>query len=396
MLIATIFFLIVSLTIILGLAAPTVRAQKMTRELFFSRQSYYLAEAGLEDVVYRFRQGLPVGNSETLSLGGASATTVTTETPEGKEILAVGESEDTVRKVATELIFGDGVAFHYGIQIGNGGFTLANNAGVNGNIYSNGAVSGLAGSFITGSVTATESISGVTVGTGTVGDAHAPTVNDSTVRGSLYCQSGSGNNKACNTSRANPVAQPMPVTDEQILSWKADAEAGGTVGSQTLSGLGNIMGPKKIAGTLTLNGASRLTITGTIWVTGDIVLNNDADIVLDASYGSGDGVIVTDGTAALSNNSTFAGSGEENSYIMLLSTHTGNAITLQNNAGAAILNAPYGTVQISNNAGINQVSAKTVSLSQNAVIDYEQGLVDAGFVNGPSGGYEIRSWKEVE
>ena len=397
MLIATIFFLIVSLTIILGLAAPTVRAQKATRELFYSRQSYYLAEAGMEDVVYRLRNGDLVGASETLTLNGSSATTITTDTPNGKAITSTGEVNNTVRKIGAELIEGDGVAFHYGIQIGNGGFTLANNAGVIGNIYSNGSVIGQSGSFVTGGVAAVGTISGVIIGTGTIGNAHAPTVNNSTVRGQLFCKNGTGNNKPCDTSQNNPVTEPLPIEDAQINAWKDEAALSGATTSKTFSGTDNTLGPIKVNGDVTLNGSSRVRLAGTVWVTGNLIFGNNAVMELDSSYGSGDGVIIVDGTTLLSNNSAFEGSGEDESFVMILSTNTGNnAITLQNNAGATILYAPYGTVQVSNNAGLNQVTAKTIALQNNAVIEYEQGLINVAFVNGPAGGYTISSWGEEQ
>lgn len=397
MMVATVIFLALSLAVIFGLAGPIVRQQKIASQLLLSRQSYFLAEAGIEDVVYRLIAGAPVDASETIALNGVSATTVTVDTETGKEVNATGDASDSMRKIRTSLSYGEGVAFFYGIQIGQGGFTLSNNAGVNGNIYSNGGVFGQNGSFVTGSVSAATSISGVTIGTGTVGDANAPTVTDSVVRGTLYCQTGSGNNKPCNTSGNNPVPLPLPINDEQIVGWKAEAEAGGVVGNQTLSGVSNTLGPKKINGNLTLSNNAQLKITGTLWVTGNVVLSNGSGVELHSSYGENDGLVVVDGTSTLSNSSTFAGSGNSGSYIMLLSTNTtNNAIVLQNNAGAVVLYAPYGTVQVSNNAGLNQVTAKTVSLQNNAVIDYEQGLVEASFVNGPSGGFEITNWEEVE
>jgi hypothetical protein len=397
MMVATVLFLAISLTIIFGLVGPTVKQQKLTTQMFLSRQSYFLAEAGVEDVVYRLNTGLAVDATEVLNLNGSSATTVTTDTAEGREVNATGDVNDLVRKIRTELIMGEGVAFFYGIHIGAGGFSLSNNAGVNGNIYSNSTVSGVNGSFVTGGVSAVTSISGVTIGTGATGDANAPTVTNSTVRGTLYCKSGSGNNKACNTYGTNPVALPLPITDEQITEWKNEAALGGTIGSQTLSGTTNTLGPVKINGNLTLSNNAKLTLTGSVWVTGSVVLSNGAEVVLHSSYGELDGMMIVDGTSTLSNSSTFSGSGNSESYIMLLSTNTTeSAIVLSNNAGAVILYAPYGTVQVSNNAGLNQVTAKTVSLQNNAVIDYEQGMVDASFVSGPSGGYEILDWEEVE
>lgn len=397
MMIATIFFLAVSITIVFGLIGPIAREQRMANQIFLSRQSYFLAEAGLEDVVYRLRNGFTVGASETLALAGSSVTIVTTDNADGKRVVATANVGETTRKLAVELVIGEGVSFHYGIQIGAGGFTLANNAGVNGNIYSNASIVGSSGSFVTGSVSAVGSISGITVGTSTTGDANAPTVNNTVVRGTLYCKNGAGNNKACNVTGTNPTAIGLPISEEQITAWKDDAALGGSIGAQNISGVNTALGPKKITGNVSIGGNARLTVTGTLWITGNLTLGNGSDVDLDPSYGASDGIIIVDGITTLSNGSNFAGSGSSNSYVMLLSTNSGaNAITLQNNAGAAILYAASGTVQIANNASLNQVTAKTVALQNNAVINYLQGHIDASFTSGPSGGYQITSWKEIE
>jgi hypothetical protein len=237
----------------------------------------------------------------------------------------------------------------------------------------------------------------VIVGTGVVGDANSPTVTNSTVRGTLYCQTGSGNNKPCNTSGVTPTQAGLPIPEEEITGWKDDAALGGTIGAQNLTGTSNTLGPIKIQGNLSLGVNSKVTITGTVWVTGNLSLANGSEIVLAQSYGAGDGIIIVDGTTLVSNGALFTGSGDSRSYVMLLSTNTGsNAIVLENNVNAAILYAPNGTVQVMNNANFNQVTAKTVSLNNNAVIDYVQGHIDASFVNGPSGGYDIWEWGEVE
>ena len=362
--VATMFFLVVSTTIIFGLVGPIVRQQKIVSNLITTRQSYFAAEAGVEDVSYRFITGKTVGASETINLSGNSATTVTTDTAQGKFIDGTGNALNNVRKVRSELIFGEGVSFHYGIQVGTGGFELSNNAGVIGNVYSNANISGQNGSFITGDAFAVGSVTGVSV---------------------------SG------TTQTGLVPQNFPITNEQITGWKDEAAALGTVGSQSLSGTNNTLGPKKINGNLELDNNAKLTVTGTLWVTGNLVLSNGAEIKLDSSYGSGDGVIVVDGTSTLSNSALFSGSGNSNSYIMLLSTNnTGSAIVLSNNAGAVILYAANGTINLSNNAGVKQISAKTISLSNNATITYETGLADAVFTSGPSGGYSIQSWIEIE
>lgn len=396
--VATIFFLVVSMTIIFGLVAPILRQQKIASQLMTTRESYFLAEAGVEDVVYRLMTGVTVGDVETLTLNGNTVTTVTTDTEDGKEIVSTGDVLDVVRKVRAGILLGTGVAFHYGVQVGAGGFVLANNAGVNGNIYSNGSVTGSNGAFVSDSVTAVGTINRVIIGTGTTGDAHAPTVTNSTVRGTLYCQTGSSNNKSCNTSQPNPEFQPYPVTEEEIQNWRDEALAGGIlVGDQVLDDTAGTIGPIKIEGNLRVLNKAELTLTGTIWVTGDITMDNNSTIVLDSDYGNSDGVIVVDGVTTLSNGSDFSGSGVEGSYMMLLSTsESTTAVSLGNNAGSVLIYAPYGTVYLANNASVQQITAETISLGPNAVIDYSQGVINANFSSGPSGGYEILDWKEVE
>ena len=364
MIVATLLFLAVSITLIFGMVSPIAKQQRIATNLMLSNQSYFLAEAGIEDVVYRLRTGQSVGNTEVLTLLGQSVTTATTNTSGGRLVTATGTVNFLTRKLRTELSIGEGVSFHYGIQAGAGGFTLGNNAGVNGNVYSNGSVSGNNGSFVTGDAFAVGSVSGTDVG---------------------------------GQTQTGVASQAFPITDQQITDWKDEALAGGVVGNQTYSGQNNILGPKKIQGNLNLSNGAELTVTGTLWVSGNIVLSNNSSVILSPSYGSGDGVIVVDGVSTLSNGSTFEGSGVAGSYIMLLSTNnTGSAIVLSNNAGAVILYAPNGTIQLSNNAAVQQITAKTISLDNNATINYNQGLIDTAFTNGPGGGYNLNSWKEVE
>ena len=47
------------------------------------------------------------------------------------------------RKVKTELrMTVDDIAFHYGVQVGEGGLTMGNGSSIVGNLYSDGSVSG--------------------------------------------------------------------------------------------------------------------------------------------------------------------------------------------------------------------------------------------------------------
>lgn len=239
-------------------------------------------------------------------------------------------------------------------------------------------------------------ISGITVGSGGVGNAYAHTVNNSTIAGTNYCQTGSGNNKSCNTSLADPVAVDMPISEANITEWQEDALLGGThSGNYILNSTTGSIGPKKIVGDLQVQNNASLTVTGTLWVTGNIIISNNASVSLAAGYGSGSGVVVADGTILVGNNANFTGSGTAGSFIMLLSTSTSTgAITLQNNAGAVVLYAANGTVNVSNNAGASAINGYKINLSNNAVINYQTGLTNANFVNGPSGSWNASSWKE--
>ncbi len=407
MMTAVIFFIVITLTIIIGLSASVAAEVRVATDTFKSRQSYFLAEAGVEDVVHRYKSGLEVSSTdETLTINGETVTTSIVSTSDGRVITSTGDLDDRIRKIQTTLLIGEGVAFSYAIQVGTGGFTLENNASVIGSVYSNGNISGASGAAITGGATAVGTINRVIIGTGTVGDAWSGTITNSTVRGNLYCQTGSSNNKACNTTRANPTVQDFPITEEIINGWKEDAQNGGVfTGTKTISGAVTSLGPIKINGDLVVNGGAELILTGTVWVTGNVDLGTNSSVHLDPSYGGSSGVLVTDGRVAISNNAGFAGSGSPGSLFMVLTTSdcpassscgSQNAISVSNNGGAVVLNAQNGTIRFNNNANAQHISAKQFYLSNNAALEYESGLIDTYFSGGPSGGWEIQGWTEVE
>lgn len=573
MIISVLFFLMILMTIVLGVAVPIVKQVQIGNEIYRSKQSYYLAEAGIEDALYRLREGINVASGDTLTIEGQITNITLTTTSNGRLIESVANYKNLFRKMKVEVIAGIGASFNYGVQSGNGGFQMSNNAGVYGNVYSNGNITGAPGTFITGSAVAANSIalandqandapstppnsitfrnsaatidlaqsfqvsktspinkvsiyiakqgnpanatvrivtdnaglpgtntidtgtlnaslvtatsgwvdvtfvtnveltmgqtywvvidnssssasayyiiganssyasgqakigaysgtwnnttpSGldvyfriyiggttsiidrVAVGSAGVGDARANRVTNSTIAGSLYCQTGSGNNKACNTSLPDPVPQPFPISDGNIAQWKAEAEAGGVyVGNRTVVNTSATIGPQKITGNLSLENNARVTMNGTIWVQGNLTLQNGSEIRLASGYGTNSGSIIVDGTVRVENNGNFAGSGAPGSYILVLSTSecplgptcgTSNAIYVSNNAGAVILNAQKGSMYFENNAGAKEATAYKIVLENNAYITYESGLANVNFSSGPSGGWNVISWKEVE
>lgn len=405
MLISVIFFIFISLAIIAGLVTPSVREFKNTNVNLNSKKSYFLAESGSEDAYFRLKNAQPIGSSTSITLNGNTATmTITDSGYNEKTISALGDVSGRQRKNEIKLSAGTGIAFNYGIQSGTGGFVMSNNAGVTGNVYSNGNITGANGAFVTGTAIvagATGIIDNINVGQAGVGNAQAHTVTNSTVAGTLYCQVGSGNNKPCNTSQADPSPQNTPTTQAMIDQWKADAALGGTItGNYTVSSAGTL-GPKKITGNLNIN--ANLTVTGTIYVMGQINTSNGVQVSLSSSYGATGGIILTDGYVDISNNITFAGSGSAGSYIMLITTSqcpTGcggqYAFDVSNNVGAIIVNAQNGTVHMNNNVTLNEVVGQTILMDNGAQVNYLSGLANASFTSGPSGGWNVKSWKEVK
>ena len=162
-----------------------------------------------------------------------------------------------------------------------------------------------------------------------------------------------------------------------------------------------VLGPKKITGNLAIN--EDVTITGTIYVVGNITTNNGAQVTLDSSYGPTGGIIITDGRVTLSNNVEFFGSGSSGSYVLLVTTSvcpTGcsglNALEILNNVGAILVSAQNGTVHLNNNVELNEVVGYKIIIDNSAEVNYTSGLASASFTSGPSGGWDIKSWKEVK
>lgn len=407
MLVVVVFFLLISITIVLGIATPILKQVSIANESLLSKKSYYTAESAVEDVYIRLQRNVTVAASETLTLNGGTAAITTTNSVAGKLVAVQGSVNSNIRKLSVDIARGTGVVFKYGTQAGQGGFIFENNSVLQGTLYSNGPIVGSNGSYITGdaySAGLAGIIDNVDVGTNGTGNAHAYTVRNINATGNIYCQTGSANNKACNTSEAVPSAIDLPITNAQINSWKVDAETGGVLtGNQTVSG-NTSLGPKKIIGNLTVSGT--LTLTNTLYVTGNVILTGT--VKLASSYGGSSGVIVADGYIDIGNSTIFQDSGTTGSYILLLTTSScdasmsgspcyGNyAIWVGNNSNISIANAQNGTVYFKNNSSVKESVAYTIHLKNNSTISYGSGLINPNFSSGPGGGYNITHFGEVQ
>ena len=233
---------------------------------------------------------------------------------------------------------------------------------------------------------------------GTVsGTAQAHTVNYTNATGNIYCQSGTGNNKTC-LNQPDPAYIAYPVSDANITDWENDASSGGIYnGTYNVNYAGATIGPKKIIGDLNVSGGGTLNVTGTLWVTGNINLDGGSLTKLDGSYGSNDGVILSNGTVTVSGGGHANGSGTAGSYLMLLSLdNSTNAMSISGGAGAVIVYAPYGTINISGGASLKEATGYQLNISGGSSITYESGLTNNNFSSGPSGSWGINGWSETE
>ena len=575
-----VLLLILSISVILStaVAALILNELKAANNVVKSAQSYYAAEAGVEDAVYRIKNNISYSNPYTFPVGDGTATVDASGPLNNLVITSKGDVNNRIRKVAVNLVATPtttDVSFNYGVQVGYGGLHMGNNSIINGNVYSNGPIFNPAaggtstiigtafsatgasaavdqvndsplpppnsitfgnssstedaaqsfqvstintinrvdlyirkqgnpgnltaritnsngsnpgsttfaqGTISSGSVTSSYGWVSVTFSTnpqlnpgatywlvldggsnasryyiwaannsyasgeaktgeysggpwsitnldgyfriylgGTVGsinnidigaDAYANTITNSDITGVPYCQTGSGNNKLCNTSRPDPSPENMPISDANISQWKTEATAGGTIsGDYTPPGASSSLGPVKITGNLTIPIDYVLTITGTVWVQGRIIFNNGARVNLDPSFGTDSGLIFSDGYINIGNGVIFSGSGQAGSYIMALTTNdcngigspTGQVCTTDNSAmyvsnGSqnVVLYTHAGQMKIRQNAITKESTAYKLALDEEAEVTYESGLANAHFSSGPGGNFNILSWQEVE
>ena len=558
-------FTLIILSILLILTGVSLNLVHTERNLVQNshedKQAIYLAEAGLDQAIRQLNTNSNYAGESNVTLGDGTYTIVVSGSGSSRTIEATGyvpnsnDPQATKKLKAEATLDGDNVEFFYGIQVDGGGMNMSNNSRVNGNLFSNGSISGSNGSTITGdaivaggladeptleyptgcttscgnadqffstastnrdiaqsfTATATGTLPKISVYLAKVGN---PTSNltvrittdvsgrpntsslangaivytavgitpswidvtfsspanltnstkywivldygsnsstnywnwrkDSTdayanntgkysanwtsgtwtnVSGDLAFRAwiggsvteisgltinGTGRaNQFVNTtcgvtcSVENPAPQALPISDGIIQDWKDDATAGGTVNGYSLTnGASGSLGPKMVIGDLSLSNTAILTLTGTVYVTGNINLSNGCQVNLEAGYGTNSGILLTDGTVNISNNCAFQGAGV-GSYVLLLTTRdaTGSvSINISNNSNGVIYYAGKSRISFSNNATAKEATAWGIDLSNGATITYESGLADSIFSSGPGGGWTIKpgSWRAAD
>ena len=245
------------------------------------------------------------------------------------------------------------------------------------------------------------------VGTGPSDIAWANTVNSTNPSGPIYCQSGAMNNgKSCDTSRTDPPPLGMPISEALIDSWKDEAINGGTItGNYSVGWAGATIGPTRITGNLTVNGGGTLILNGTVYVEGNITFSGGGKLRLAATYGTNSGVLVTDGLISISGGGQFSGSGQAGSFPLAITTSNcpmgpscsgNNALYMSGGAGAVVLVAQNGTILMDGGTSAKALTGYKVRITNGGSVTYESGVSDLNFSSGPSGAFDITTWKEIE
>jgi hypothetical protein len=415
---ATIFFLVAFLLIVGGVTLPVMADVSNTRESFRSAASYALAEGLIEDVTYRFKEGLPVSATESIAETSTSASAViTAPVPDEREMISTGNTSDSIRKIQVRLVVGSGAAFNFGVQTDVGGVIMENSSSVKGNLYSNGAATGTGSSLVRGEVVSAGP-GGLILGIHATGSAYAHEIRDSWVEGDAYYQiiSGTTVDGSSYSGSPNQPTTLLPISDSQVADWEAGAELSGVIGGADCStgtyeiSSNRTIGPVKVECNLRFSGNNTYTLAGNIWVEGDITVRNTPDFYAAAALGNKSVMMIADNPTDrisssrifLEQNPDFFGTGTGGTYIMLLSMNNDAemggstpAIDIQQGAeGDILVYAGHGEIRLQQSALLKEVTGYRVRLQNNAEVIYETGLGSLLFTSGPGGGFVIEEWVE--
>ena len=397
-----------------------------------SKQAILASESGVEDVVYRRLFGtFSVDTIEELVIGDVRATTTTDyDSPNDVyTIEAIADKGTVVRKSQAFMTVSAGSSFNYGLQAGNGGISLSNNSDIYGNIYSNGTVQGAGSAEVFGdivsagptgraaSITATGSIFANTIDRINAGmDAHynvqVGTNAQNPVAGTRY------------TPVTNQIPVDLPISTTTIEEWKQSILDYGTTitaadplcssGTYTIN-TNVTIGYLKVECNLDIRktGASTIvTLDGPIWVSGNLSFTQGPTLRVDPSLGRRSVQMMADNESnrltssriEVRNATTFSGSGDDRSYIMLLSlnesaSNSGAVVAIdvaQSANGDVLVYAGEGLVTIGNNIDLREVTGYQINVANGSSVTYESGLASLLFTAGPGGGYTLEDWQQIE
>ncbi len=420
-LLMTILFLGIFVTVsaaFLNYLTEYIRAERTT---VADTQALAIAEGALDEAAYQLNENPSYSGETNTPLGGGTFTiTVTNIDSNTKRITATGYLPSNTNPTAKKTIQANVgintsvVSFHYGVQSGAGGFVLHNSSSITGNVFSGGAVIGDGGNYVYGDVVSSGA-SGLVYGIHAMGSVYAHTIGDSSratiIDKNAYYSATKTNATVMGTSYPNSPDQatvPLPISDTQITTWENQAAAGGTISSCDGSGNYTVstnvsLGPVKIACNLIVKSSGNvLTVTGPIWVTGNITTQTSPVIKMDTSLGSQNVAIIADnpsdatgsGLITIGQNTVFQGSGSPSSFVFLVSQNksaeTGGsnvAIAMGQGTSALVAYASHGLLTLGQSVSVKEATGYKIILSNSANVTYDTGLPSTVFQSGPGGSW---------
>ncbi len=379
-LVSVLFVMIILLAVGILFISIVLFTMKTTKNFKSSTKAFYLAESGIEKAIWELNQtqSAYTGETDTSLDGGKFTTQVETDPadPNKRIITSTGfypadaafPAKRQIRIYASAESSGETIAFHYAVQIGNLGLLMYSNSTVNGNVYSNGNITGYSNTVINGGAYAVGTIS-----------SPKPVISGERLEG------------------ADP--QPLPTVDIEFWKEQANINEDPILGDYEINSGSHTLGPRKIEGNFSINSSAILTVTGPLHVTGNFAMDSNGEMHLDESFGSQGTVVVIDGTVQINSNThIYPTSANPKGYILVATTDTSmTAVEVNSNSAGGIFYALDGGIQINSNGHAVSVAGKKLILNANAVLDYDIGLASSIFTSGPGGAWMERpeTWNEI-
>ena len=156
--------------------------------------------------------------------------------------------------------------------------------------------------------------------------------------------------------------------------------------------------------------ATTVTVTGPVWVQGNLSFTQGPTIRVHPSLGRRSVQFIADNPAnrltssriEIRNSTNFIGSGDSRSYIMLMSLNEsaklgGSEVAIdvaQSANGSMVAYTNDGLVEIGNSINLKSVTGYQMDIAQSSTVTYETGLASMFFTSGPGGGYILNDWRQ--
>ncbi len=428
MILTVLFFLAIGLIVVFAVSSTVVKDILNQRNLLYGKVSYYVSEAALEDTLYRFKNAMAVV-SHAVPIDGRSAYITVTDIGNGQRTLSsLASTSNYYKRIEATITIATNVSFHYGIQSGNGGFTLANQSSITGDVYSEGSIIG-SPNTIYGNVISTGA-TGFVAGIHATGTIYSHTIGSSSQAATVadqdaYYQVISANTTVTGISHpgsGDQATTSLPIPDSVITKWESIAASGTVISSSWcdtfISNVCTITSDRTIATTTfpfdlvvkgTGNGVT-LTVSGPVWVKGSITVTSKGAMQMAPSLGSNNVPIIADNPLNSTSSSiinpqqgaVFNGSGSVGSYVFIISQNrsaeTGGstpAVEMVQGSSALVVYASHGLVSLKQSTDVVSITGYKVALENTAHISYDPNLLNVTFTSGVIQEYSLLSLGEI-